>query len=46
MKLLFKIFVIIFILSNQTIAKDIMIMKLKSGDVKIELFAYIAPNHV
>ena len=44
-KLFFFLIFIFFI--NQTYAKDnIMILKLKDGDVKIELFEDIAPNHV
>ena len=41
-------FIFIFTLFiNQTYAKeDIMILKLKDGDVVIELFNDIAPNHV
>ncbi|MDC3294898.1 peptidylprolyl isomerase, partial [Candidatus Pelagibacter ubique] len=35
------------ILTNNTIAEEnIMILKLKDGDVKIELFEDVAPNHV
>tara|TARA_B100000029_G_scaffold468094_1_gene504800 strand:+ start:117 stop:671 length:555 start_codon:yes stop_codon:yes gene_type:complete len=46
MRLLINI-LIFFFLTNQTIAKDnIMILKLKNGDVKIELFSDVAPNHV
>jgi len=46
-KLLIKILILLFILTNNTIAKEnIMILKLKDGDVKIELFEDIAPNHV
>ena len=46
-KLVTKILVLFFILTNNTIAKEnIMILKLKDGDVKIELFSDIAPNHV
>ena len=46
-----KFYIIIFILfiliTNQSIAKEnIMILKLKDGDVKIELFEDVAPNHV
>ena len=44
-----KIFIIIFFsfFINQTNAEEnIMILKLKDGDVKIELFPQIAPNHV
>ena len=46
-KLITKILVLFFILTNNTIAEEnIMILKLKDGDVKIELFSDIAPNHV
>ena len=39
--------ILFFILTNQLIAKEnIMILKLKDGDVKIELYADKAPNHV
>ena len=44
-----KIFLIFFyvLLTNQVQSKeDIMIMKLKDGNVVIELFSDIAPNHV
>ena len=48
MKKINKIILIFFlILQTNTIAKEnIMILKLKDGDVKIELFKDIAPNHV
>ena len=37
----------ILILTNSLIAKEnIMILKLKDGDVKIEMFPHAAPNHV
>ena len=46
MKILINI-LIFFFLANQTIAKEnIMILKLKDGEVKIELFSDVAPNHV
>ena len=46
-KLIVKILILLFILTNNTIAKEnIMILKLKDGDVKIELFPDVAPNHV
>ena len=46
-KLIIKFLILFFILTNQLIAKDnIMILKLKDGDVKIELFEDKAPNHV
>jgi len=39
--------ILFFILTNHTIAEEnIMILKLKDGDLKIELFEDIAPNHV
>jgi cyclophilin family peptidyl-prolyl cis-trans isomerase len=46
-KLIVKLLILFFLTINQTIAQEnIMILKLKDGDVKIELFADIAPNHV
>jgi cyclophilin family peptidyl-prolyl cis-trans isomerase len=46
-KLLVNILVLFFLTTNQSIAQEnIMILKLKDGDVKIELFEDIAPNHV
>ena len=46
MKYLISIFFFLLI-NNQVIAKEnIMILKLKDGDVKIELFEDVAPNHV
>ncbi len=42
-----KILFIFSLFINQTIAQEnIMILKLKDGDVKIELFPDVAPNHV
>ena len=47
MKLIIKISILLFLLTNQTIAKEnFMILKLKDGDVKIELFPDVAPKHV
>ena len=47
MKLIIKISILLLFLTNQTIAKEnFMILKLKDGDVKIELFPDVAPNHV
>ena len=42
------IFILIFFLFNNELIADnnIMILKLKDGDVKIELFEDVAPNHV
>ncbi len=48
MKLLIK-FIFFFILinfSNINAKENIMILKLKTGEVKIELFPNVAPNHV
>ena len=46
-KLLTKILIFFFILTNNITAEEnIMILKLKDGDVKIELFDDVAPNHV
>jgi cyclophilin family peptidyl-prolyl cis-trans isomerase len=46
-KILLNIFFLFFLITNQSIAQEnIMILKLKDGDVKIELFEDVAPNHV
>ena len=46
-KLIINILIFLFLITNNTIAKEnIMILKLKDGDVKIELFEDVAPNHV
>ena len=46
MKILINVLILLFI-TNHTIAKEsIMILKLKDGDVIIELFTDVAPNHV
>jgi cyclophilin family peptidyl-prolyl cis-trans isomerase len=46
-KILIKFLILFFILTNNIIAEEnIMILKLKDGDVKIELFEDVAPNHV
>ena len=46
-KILINLFILFFFITNQSIAKEnIMILKLKDGDVKIELFEDVAPNHV
>jgi cyclophilin family peptidyl-prolyl cis-trans isomerase len=46
-KLITKFLILFFILTNNLLAEEnIMILKLKDGDVKIELFEDIAPNHV
>ena len=42
-----KILIFFFFLTNNTIAEEnLMILKLKHGDVKIELFPDVAPKHV
>ena len=46
-KFITKFLLLFFILTNQLTAKEnIMILKLKDGDIKIELFEDKAPNHV
>ena len=46
-KFITKILILFFILTNNIIAEEnIMILKLKDGDIKIELFDKVAPNHV
>ena len=46
-KVIIKFLILFFILTNNIIAEEnIMILKLKNGDVKIELFEDVAPNHV
>ena len=46
-KILINIFVFFFLMINHvTSEENIMILKLKNGDVKIELFDDVAPNHV
>ena len=47
MKIIYNIVIIFILLTNQLIAKEnIMILKLKDGDVKIKLFEEVAPKHV
>ena len=46
-KLISKFLIIFIILTNNTIAEEnTMILKLKDGNVKIQLFDDVAPNHV
>ena len=46
-KILINLFILFFFITNQLIAEEnIMILKLKDGDVKIELFEDVAPKHV
>ena len=46
-KILIKLLILFFLITNQSNAEEnIMILKLKDGDVKIELFEDVAPDHV
>ena len=46
-KFITKLLILFFLLTNNIIAEEnIMILKLKDGEVKIELFEDVAPNHV
>ncbi|MDB9820732.1 peptidylprolyl isomerase [Candidatus Pelagibacter sp.] len=46
-KLITKCLILFLILTSNAITEDnIMILKLKDGDIKIELFEDVAPNHV
>ena len=46
-KILINLLLLFFLLTNQSLSEEnIMILKLKDGDVKIELFEDVAPNHV
>ncbi len=46
-KIFLNFFILFFLITNQSISKEnIMILKLKDGEVKIELFEDAAPNHV
>ena len=46
-KIFINLFFFFFLLTNQSISEEnLMILKLKDGDVKIELFEDVAPNHV
>jgi cyclophilin family peptidyl-prolyl cis-trans isomerase len=46
-KILLKILFFFLLITNQSISEEnTMILKLKNGDVKIELFSDVAPNHV
>ena len=46
-KIFINVLILFFLTTNQTMSEEnIMILKLKDGDVKIELFEDIAPNHV
>ena len=46
-KFIIKFLILFFILTNNANAEEnIMILKLKNGEIKIELFEDVAPNHV
>jgi len=46
-KIYLNLLFIFFLITNQSMSEEnIMILKLKNGDVKIELFQDVAPNHV
>ncbi len=46
-RILINLFILFFFITNQSIAEEnVMILKLKDGNVKIELFEDVAPNHV
>ncbi|MDA9603898.1 peptidylprolyl isomerase [Candidatus Pelagibacter sp.] len=46
-RIIINLLIFFFLTTNQSIAQEnIMILKLKNGDVKIELFEDVAPNHV
>ena len=46
-KYLINFLIFFFLITNKSISEEnIMILKLKNGDIKIELFADVAPNHV
>ena len=46
-KIFINVLILFLLTTNQTMSEEnIMILKLKDGDVKIELFEDIAPNHV
>ena len=45
-KKIFFIFFLFFIFNNTFAEENIMILKLKNGDVKVELFPEVAPKHV
>jgi len=46
MKILINILIFLLMTNNIIAKENIMILKLKDGDVKIELFQDVAPNHV
>ena len=46
-KLILRVLILLILTINNSIGEEnIMILKLKNGDVKIKLFSDVAPNHV
>ena len=46
-RIFISVLIFFFLIINQSISEEnTMILKLKDGDVKIELFSDVAPNHV
>ena len=46
-RIFLNLVILLFFITNQTMSEEnLMILKLKDGDVKIELFEDVAPNHV
>ena len=45
-KRIIPIFIFIFFITEVKAQENIMIMKLKDGEVVLELFSDVAPNHV
>ena len=46
-RIFISLLILFFLITNQTMSEEnIMILKLKDGEVKIELFEDVAPNHV
>jgi len=46
-RIFLNLVILLFFITNQSMSEEnLMILKLKNGDVKIELFEDVAPNHV
>ena len=46
MKNIYILILFFFFIFNKLYSEEIMIMKLKDGDVELELYSDVAPNHV
>ena len=46
MKNIYILIFFFFFIFNKLYSEEIMIMKLKDGDVELELYSDVAPNHV